>query len=123
VLLYQMVLGTRTPTPAQFTRADMHRDGQLNAADILLLQKKLLQAALGIPERIAVSDVGQPRTVVQASGNSLIADWLNALVSFPTLQTGHKQSFLAILRQEVQMKKHDPRRPGLSVFSTRQRPG
>jgi RHS repeat-associated protein len=80
VLLYQVVLGTRTPAPAQFTRADMNRDGQLNAADILLLQKKLLQAALGIPERIAVSDVGQHRTVVQSSGNSLIADWLNALI-------------------------------------------
>ena len=42
VLLYQIVTGSRIPTPQQSADGDMNLDGELNAADILLLQKQLL---------------------------------------------------------------------------------
>ncbi len=57
VLLYQMVMGTRTPTVAEITHADMNQDGLLNVADILLLQKQLLQSWLGNGSKIAHADM------------------------------------------------------------------
>jgi RHS repeat-associated protein len=84
VLLYQMVMGTRTPTPAQFTHADMNRDGRLNAADILLLQKQLLQAWLGIKGTTAVAGADLDLKYKQASRPTdmaaMTADWLQSLV-------------------------------------------
>jgi len=47
VLLYQFVMGNRVPTTVEFMHGDMNRDGALNVADILLLQKQLLQVWLG----------------------------------------------------------------------------
>ena len=75
VLLYRMVMGTLTPTPAQLARADMNQDGQLNAADILLLQQQLLQSWLGVgaPSSGAIAQRGP--TWLQASASPLL-DWL-----------------------------------------------
>jgi len=75
VLLYRMVMGTLTPTPAQLTRADMNQDGQLNAADILLLQQQLLQSWLGVgaPSSGAIAQRGP--AWLQASASPLL-DWL-----------------------------------------------
>ncbi|HED39438.1 MAG TPA: hypothetical protein ENJ13_03300 [Chromatiales bacterium] len=52
-----MALGTRTPTAGQLVHADINQDGQINVADVLLLQKRLLQGWLGIrpPTRVAVA--------------------------------------------------------------------
>jgi len=79
-----MVMGTRTPTPAQFTHADMNRDGRLNAADILLLQKQLLQAWLGIKGTTAVAGADLDLKYKQASRPTdmaaMTADWLQSLV-------------------------------------------
>ncbi|HHJ20188.1 MAG TPA: hypothetical protein ENJ84_10275, partial [Gammaproteobacteria bacterium] len=49
--------GTRTPTAGQLVHADINQDGQINVADVLLLQKRLLQGWLGIrpPTRVAVA--------------------------------------------------------------------
>ncbi len=86
VLLYQMVMGTRTPTPTQFTHADMNRDGQLNAADILLLQKQLLQAWLGIGDhdRGGWCREWRPESTHRLAGTPdlavMTADWLQSLI-------------------------------------------
>jgi RHS repeat-associated protein len=84
VLLYQMVMGTRTPTPVQLTHADMNRDGQLNAADILLLQKRLLQAWLGIgitPEaQVAGGDLFYRSTNRHSDLTAVAVDWLESLI-------------------------------------------
>ena len=45
LLLMQMVLGSRTPTPAEFTAGDMNQDGQLNAGDLVILSRTLLGLA------------------------------------------------------------------------------
>lgn len=39
LLVMQMALGQRTPTPAQLEYADINRDGLINAVDVLLLQR------------------------------------------------------------------------------------
>ncbi len=80
VLLYQMVMGSRTPTSTQFTHADMNRDGKLNAADILLLQKLLLQAWLGLPNTFMAADFDRGQPPATSGSSSLIAGWLNKLI-------------------------------------------
>jgi len=84
VLLYQFVTGNRTPTTEEFTHADMNQDGELTVADILLLQRQLLTAALGINTTVAKANPlpslrGQ--TWPAASSVPFLADWFNSLIS------------------------------------------
>jgi RHS repeat-associated protein len=62
----------------------MNRDGRLNAADILLLQKQLLQAWLGIKGTTAVAGADLDLKYKQASRPTdmaaMTADWLQSLV-------------------------------------------
>ncbi len=79
VLLYQFVMGNRSPTPAQFTHADMNQDGTLNVADLLLLQRKVLLAWLGIENTAALakSDTRTGRRHTQTATATLpVLDWL-----------------------------------------------
>lgn len=42
LLVTQMALGQRTPTPEQLVRADINRDGLVDVVDVLLLQRRIL---------------------------------------------------------------------------------
>ena len=76
VLLYQFVMGNRTPTGPEFTHGDMNQDGTLNVADILLLQKQLLQVWLGINRDIVVAEADIGRQRVQSASGLPVLDWL-----------------------------------------------
>jgi len=68
-----MALGTRTPTASQFVHADINQDGRINIADVLLLQKRLLEAWLGngSPTRVAAAADTPP------APGALAAAWLD----------------------------------------------
>ncbi len=73
VLLYQYVLGVKTPDTDALTHGDMNLDGQLNTPDLLLLQKLLLQSFF---------DAGAlfSGTMVLNRSQGFWGDWLNRLV-------------------------------------------
>ena len=72
VVLTRIVMGLKTPTPGETTRGDMNQDSVLNAADILLLQKQLLQAWLGIGQPSLQTARSQH---IQTSQSSTPFDW------------------------------------------------
>jgi len=74
--LYQFVMGNRVPTTVEFMHGDMNRDGTLNVADILLLQKQLLQVWLGIEGGtvLAKADIGRQQNPTTTARSVL--DWL-----------------------------------------------
>ncbi|HHJ15488.1 MAG TPA: hypothetical protein ENJ80_02205 [Gammaproteobacteria bacterium] len=70
-----MALGTRTPTAGQLVHADINQDGQINVADVLLLQKRLLQGWLGIGTRTQIATAANPSPPPAASPSPAWLDW------------------------------------------------
>ncbi|NOY15603.1 MAG: hypothetical protein GXP23_01485 [Gammaproteobacteria bacterium] len=69
-------MGNRIPTAAEFTHGDMNQDGQLNVADLLLLQRQLLQAWLGMETGTAIAKANVNTGRRQTTTALPVLDWL-----------------------------------------------